>query len=224
MEANYHSPDAFRYALNSFIRAFKEVPQLLTMNLQHLPELKADIEPVFQQLRDSDLYRVLSTTRNFLVHQGMLDLESHGSAGTTEGRKVKISFPFRVHAWESSDDAYVRYKEVCRTDKMMRGLIGPDCDSAPAIWRTWMTKDFPGRDLLEVVFEAWTRLGNVLSAAVEARGGDALDLSMPCRHNPELVKIKRFSQHEFFLQVDGVDLKEEEQKWLAHKAKQSTGG
>lgn len=36
---------------------------------------------------------------------------------------------------------------------------------------------------------------------------------MPCRHDPELVRIKRFSQHEFFLEVDGIDLKEEERLW-----------
>lgn len=46
-----------------------------------------------------------------------------------------------------------------------------------------------------------------------AFGGDGLDLSMPCRHSPEEVRIKRYSRHEFFLSVDGVDLKEEERKW-----------
>ncbi len=213
MEASYHEPDAFRYALNSFIRAFKEVPQLLTMQIQNHSDLKNAIEPVFKALRDSDLYRVLTTKRNFLVHQGMLDLESRGSAGTTEGHKVKISFPFRVHPWESSNEAYVRYKEVCRTDKMMRSLIGPDCDSAPAIWRTWLIREFPGRDLLDVAFEAWTKLGEVLSATVEARGAEPLDLSMPCRHDPEHVKVRRFSQREFFLDVDGIDLAKEERKW-----------
>src|SRR3546814_5692387 len=90
------------------------------MQIQNHSDLKNAIEPVPKALRDSDLYRVLTTNRNFLVHQGMLDLESRCSAGTTEGHKVKISFPFRVHPWESSNEDYVRYKEVCRTDKMMR--------------------------------------------------------------------------------------------------------
>ena len=111
----------------------------------------------------------------------------------------------------------MRYKALCRSDKMMRGLIGPDCDSAPAIWRTWLIKDFAERDLLEVAFEAWTNLGQVLSAALQARGGEPLDLSMPCRHDPELVKIKRFSQYDFFMEVDGIDLKDEERKWKEHK-------
>lgn len=206
MEASYHQPAAFRYSINSFIRAFKEVPQLLMMTTQGSPVVRQSIAPVLEALRSSDLHRILTKRRDFLVHQGMLQLESHGSAGTTEGRKVKISFPFRVHPWESSDEAYVRYKEVCRNDKMMRNLLGPDCDSSPAIWRTWIIKEFPGRDLLDVAFEAWTQLGKVLSATIQAQGGEPLDLSMPCRHDPELIRIKRFSQREFFLEVDGIDL------------------
>lgn len=219
MEASYHQPEAFRYSTNSFIRAFKEVPALLLMTTQQHPDLREQMAPSLKALNDSDLYLKLTKRRDFLVHQGMLKLESHGSAGTTEGLRVKIAFPFRVHPWESSDEAYVRYKEVCRTDKMMRSLIGPDCDSAPAIWRTWLIQDFPGRDLLEVAFEAWTRLGEVLSATIQAQGGEALDLSMPCRHDPELVRIKRFSQYEFFLEVDGVDLKEDERLWQEERAR-----
>lgn len=217
MEENYHKPEAFRFALNSFIRAFKEVPQILKMTIQNHSEVRVAVSPTLKKLQTSDLYKVLSLTRDFLVHQGMLDLQSRGSAGTVEGHKVKISFPFKVNPWESSEDAYIRYKDLCRSDKMMRGLIGPDCDSAPAIWRTWLIKDFADRDLLEVAFEAWTNLGEVLSAALEARGGEPLDLSMPCRHDPELVKIKRFSQHDFFMEVDGIDLKNEERKWDEHK-------
>jgi hypothetical protein len=67
-------------------------------------------------------------------------------------------------------------------------------------------KAFPGRDLLDVAFEAWTRLGEVLSATVESRGGTPLDLSMPCRHDSEIVKLKRFSQRDFFLDVEGIDI------------------
>ena len=217
MELSYHEPDPFRYSLNSFIRAFKEVPQVLNMTIQRNPELRGAISGSMAALRARDLYQHMAKTRDFLVHQGMLEVESRGSAGTTEGSKVKMAFPFAVFPYESSDDAYLRYKEVCRNDKVMRGLIGPDCDSAPAIWRTWMIKQFPGQDLLDVAFTAWSSLGAVLSEAVVAQGGDPLDLSLPCRHDPEAVRIKRFSQSEFFLAVDGIDLEEEARKWRNEK-------
>lgn len=219
MEQNYHEPEPFRFAFNSFIRAVKEVPVILDHDLQKYPEAKAAIKTAVDELRHGDLFKVLGKRRDFIVHHGMLNLQSRGSIGTTEGHRVKISFPFAVAPYESSDEAYSRYKLACRTDKLLRGL-GPDCDSAPALWRTWMIPQFPNRDLLEVAFEAWQAVGTLMSAATVALGGGPLDLTMRCRHDPEAVRIKRFSQYEFFLEVDGVDLREEERNYRKRKAEQ----
>jgi hypothetical protein len=206
MEGNYHQPDGFRYSLNSFIRAVKEVPLKLHNDLQRHPEVRAKIKPLQEAVSENNLFQKLGKQRDFIVHHGALNPHSRGQIG------IKFTFPFAVHPWESSDEAYERYKALCKTNTVMRGL-GPDCDSAPALWRTWMIPDFPNRDLLDVAFEAWTLLGELLSGAVEAFGGEKLDLTMPCRHDPNLVRIKRYSQRQFFLDVDGIDLEEEERKW-----------
>lgn len=212
MEDNYHRPDGFRYALNAFIRAIADVPELLTKNLERHESARRALKPQLQALRATPLFSVLKLRRDFIVHQGMLAVQSKGAVYTMEGRKVKLSFPFRVETWESSDDAYERYKEACRTDSFWRG-IGPDCDSSPAILRTWLIPQIPGRDLLEVAFDAWTLVGQLLSESVVALGGQPLDLTMPCRHDPQQIRLKRYSQHEFFLSVDGVDPDEEDGKW-----------
>lgn len=221
MEDNYHVPDAFRYSLNAFIRAIADVPELLTKNLERHESARRSIKPQLKALEATPLFSVLKVRRNFIVHHGMLAVQSKGSVYTMEGSKVKLSFPFRVETWESSDEAYERYKDACRNDKFWRG-IGPDCDSSPAIVRTWLIPQIPDRDLLEVAFDAWSLVGQLLSEAVIALGGDPLDLTMPCRHVPELVRIKRYSQHEFFLSVDGIDLDEEERKWQEEKARRTT--
>lgn len=218
MEGNYHEPDGFRYALNSFIRAAQEAPTMLLHDLQQHPEVREAIEPLRSKLHQNELFVTLKKRRNFIVHQGMLDLQSHGNVRTVEGHRIKMSLPFPVAPYERSDDAYERYKHSCRANRMWRQLSGPDCDSVPAIWRTWMIPQFPKRDLLDVAFDAWTLIGEVLSATVVALNGEKLDLTMPCRHNPESVRLKRYSQQEFFLSVDGIDLKEEERKykeWVA---------
>jgi len=222
MEANYHDPEPFRYSCNSFLRAVKEVPLALSNDLQRHPAVKLKIKPLQDAVSGNDLFRILGKQRDFIVHHGALNLKSHGSIGTTEGSKIKIMFPFAVHPWENSDEAYERYKTICRSDKVLRGL-GPDCDSAPALWRTWMIPQFPNSDLLDTAFEAWTLLGDLLSGTIEAFGGEKLDLSLPCRHDPAHVRIKRFSQHEFFLSVDGVDLKEEERKWRERNVSEGHG-
>lgn len=212
MEAHYHQPDAFRYSLNAFIRAIADVPELLTKNLERHEDVRRTIKPKRKALEETPLFSVLKLRRNFIVHQGMLDVESKGAVHMMERGKVKLSFPFPVATSESSDEAYERYKAVCRTDKFWRG-IGPDCDSTPAVVRTWMIPQIPGRDLLEVAFDAWTIVGKLLSETVAALGGEPLDLAMSCRHDPAVVRIKRYSQREYFLSVDGIDIDEEEGKW-----------
>lgn len=87
-------------------------------------------------------------------------------------------------------------------------------------WTGTDRPQIPDRDLLEVAFDAWSLVGQLLSEAVIALGGDPLDLTMPCRHVP--VRIKRYSQHEFFLSVDGIDLDQEERKWQEEKARRTT--
>lgn len=218
MEANYHDPEPFRFSFNSFVRAVKEVPLKLNNDLQRHLDVKAKVKPLLDTVSANDLFRALGKQRDFIVHHGALSLQSRGQIGTTEGQKIKLTFPFPVDPSETSEQAYERYKAICRTDKFFRGL-GPDCDSSPALWRTWMIPEFPGRDLLDVAFEAWMLLGKLLSGAVEAFGGESLDLSMPCRHEPELVRIRRFSQREFFLSVDGIDLEAEARKWRGQGTK-----
>jgi hypothetical protein len=41
---------------------------------------------------------------------------------------------------------------------------------------------------------------------VKLLGGEYLDLSLPCRHDPAKVRMLQFSQQEFFKSVDGIDL------------------
>lgn len=121
---------------------------------------------------------------------------------------MKISFRFHIAPTESADQAFERFKVLCQTDKILRRL-GPDCDFSPAIWRTWMIPKFPGWDLLEVAFEAWTLLGELLSIVVQALEGP-FDLTMPCRPDPKRAHARHHSQQEFFLEVDSVTLT---QRW-----------
>jgi len=206
LEANYHNPDAFRYALNSFMRAVKEVPQILKMELQNLPEYRSTLKPILKALGDDPLMNLLHKKRDFVVHQGMLNVLSKGSVAATEGRIVKMSMGLPVQPWESTVDAYERFKAICRTNKVVRGLLGPDCDSWPMVRREWHIPEFPDTELLELSIDAWQIIGESLSKILVALGGNPLDLSFSCRHDPEKVKTMNFSQKEFFLSVDGIDV------------------
>jgi len=206
MEANYHTPDLFRYSLNSFIRAVKEIPQILKMELQNHRECQGTFKPLIDSLRFNELFSILHKKRDFIVHQGMLEVLSRGCVGTTEGRGIKISIPFAVAPYETTHEAYERFKAVCRKDKVIRGLAGPDCDSWPMIRREWKIPEFPDKELLELSIDAWRLVGKVLSQIVMELGGESLDLSFSCRHEPERVKTVEFNQQEFFKSVDGIEI------------------
>lgn len=206
MESNYHIPDAFRFSLNSFIRSIKEIPQILTMELQGENDYRQAIKPQLDQLNANAFFGKLSKHRNFLVHRGMLDILSKGQVGTTEGRGVKIAIGFNIGPHESSDEAYDRYLAACKSDKTFRNLTGPDCDSSPCIWREWRIQDFPDTELLELAISAWRLIGETISTIVVSLGGENLDLTFSCRHDPEAVKMKMFSQRDFFRTVDGIEV------------------
>ncbi len=206
MEANYHSPDLFRYSLNSFIRAIKEIPQILKIELQNHESFKSMFKPFIDKLKSNELFSLLGKKRDFVVHQGMLDVLSTGAVGTTEGRGIKISIDFKVAPYESTIEVYERFKELCKKDSTIRGMAGPDCDSWPMIRREWKIIEFKEKELLEVAIEAWRLSGSVISKIVVAVGAEPLDLSFSCRHDPEKVKTMEFSQEEFFLSVDGINI------------------
>jgi hypothetical protein len=206
MEGHYHLPDPFRYSLNSFIRAAKEVPQILQMELQNAVSYRSQFKPFIDSFRSNELLSALHKTRDFIVHRGMLEVLSKGYVGTTEGRGIKVSLTFAVAPHETTHDAYERFKAVCRTDRFIRKLAGPDCDSWPMIRREWRVPDFPDNELLELSIDAWRLMGTVMSKIVVKLGGQDLDLSLSCRHEPEKVKTMEFSQKEFFESVDGIDI------------------
>ena len=113
MELHYHEPDPFRYSLNSFIRAVKEIPQILKMELQNDGQFQSTYKPLINQCKSDPLMFKLAGTRDFIVHRGMLAMASSGHVGTTEGRGIKIAIQFPVAPYESTDEAYERYKEYC---------------------------------------------------------------------------------------------------------------
>lgn len=206
MEENFHLPDLFRYSANAFIRSLKEVPQILRMELQNHPDYSHKIKPMIDELLKEKLYSLFKVKRDYLVHRGSLELHSKGMVGTTEGRGFKIGMGFPVSPFESSEEAYQRFKEICKKEKVIRGAFGPDCDSAPCIERTWRIPEYPDEDLLEICISAWQKTGALIGRILEVLGAEPLDYSLPCRHALGKVNLKIFSQRDFFRDVDGIEI------------------
>ena len=64
MEMYYHAADPFRWHLNSFLRALKEVPQLASMALQNLDGFTEWYRPRRSALAEDSLISILSKQRD----------------------------------------------------------------------------------------------------------------------------------------------------------------
>jgi hypothetical protein len=76
IEGNYHFPDGVRYSFNALLRAAKEIPQILSMELQGHPDYSSVLRPLLEKLRIDPLFDLLSHKRDFVVHRGMLEAHS----------------------------------------------------------------------------------------------------------------------------------------------------
>ena len=198
IERNYHFPEPFRYSFNASVRVIKEVSQILKMVLQNEPDYRSVIKPMINAMRQDTLLKELATRRNFIVHQGMLEMKSTGYAGTTRGKNLKMGLGFDVAPTETSDDGFLRFARSLKGNKELQQKLDlGDEDLYPCIQREWLLEEFGDTDLLELAIKAWRKTGATISDLVVHFGGEPLDLSLLCLHSPERTRLKIYSHADF---------------------------
>ena len=193
LEQHYHFADPFRWYLNTYLKAIKEVPHLLAMGLQNSPGFSEWYQPRRAELSDDPLMRYLATSRDLVVHRGMLVPASRGSIGIAEGRGIKLSISFPVHPLEDSDDAMHRYLHHVFEHGDFFAFLSPDDDSQPCIQRVWKLEDFED-DLVDLAAKAWQRTGQLVNDVVTWRGEEPHPLDLDCRHSSKRVQVKLFDR------------------------------
>ena len=109
MEQHYHSADQFRWHLNVFLKALKEVPDMISMALQKEKDFPVWFRAQRKTLLNDPLMHALSKKRDQIVHREMLVPKSRADVGITELRGMKLGMTFPVHPLEDSDAAMERY-------------------------------------------------------------------------------------------------------------------
>ncbi len=192
MERFYHHADEFRWSLNSFLRSTKEVPQILSSELEHQPEFHKWIREERKTLRADPLLSHLSKTRDFLVHRGMLIPRSSGFVGTADSRGLTFGLNMSILATENSDDALRGYIAVAERFDDPVGVLYPDNSSVACVQREWKMDPFE-EDLLKLAADAWHRLGDMVSRVAHESKVDHPPIRLSCLHPVEGVQIKRYS-------------------------------
>jgi hypothetical protein len=198
MEQHYHSADLFRWHLNVFLKALKEVPDMISMALQNERNFPAWFRTQRKTLLDDPLMQAFSKGRDQIVHREMLVPRSRAEVGITELRGMKLGMTFPVHPLEDSDAGMERYLQSVKRAKDSKmadflGVLMPDEDSLPCVRREWRLADFD-QELIDLCARAWLRTGETLAAALRWLGEDPPPQTLTCRSEHQAVLYKTYDR------------------------------
>jgi hypothetical protein len=202
MEEYYHFADPFRWHLNVFLKALKEVPDLLQMAMQNEDAFTTWFREQRRQLKADPLIAALSKQRDLVVHRSMLVPQSSGTVGITEGRGFKAGMTLPIHPLEDSEKALLRYA-VHFKDFDFLGLVTPDDDSLPSVYREWRLGEFE-EELVDLCARAWLRVGETIDAVLRWQDTEPPPLSLECRHDSRRVRLKCYDRDALIKQAHAM--------------------
>jgi hypothetical protein len=196
LEEYYHFAEPFRWHLNAFLKALKEIPELVSFGLQNRDGFPDFFRPLKESLNQDILIRKLSKQRDFVVHQGQLVPGSRAAVGITEGRGLKLGFGGQFPPLLDSDEAMKRFVEGTKKSGDFLGILAEDEESYPCVERTWVLPELGDREVLDICSEAWLKVGTMLTAVMNHLGEPSFVPDLNCRHDPDTVKIRAYDRDE----------------------------
>lgn len=193
LERSYHVSDSFRYSLNSFIRALKEVPQLISMELQNEDGFPAWYRERREALKADPLISHLSEQRDYIVHRGMLRPASFCTVGLSEGRGIKLGIGQEMDPLQNSDDAMLAYLLTVIEAGDMLGILKKDDDAEPCVEREWRLQEFD-EDLVALTGRAYLVIGDLLKDVIRWLGEEPPVIELDCLEFPHFYQVKPYDR------------------------------
>mgnify|MGYP000039942462 FL=1 len=178
MEENYHKANKFRWSLNSFIRALKEVEQLLVMELQQQKEISAWFKSEKEALSQKPFIAKLFEHRNYIVHKSMLTPQSKGTVGFTRGRGLKLGLSVPINPLADSQDAIIRYIRHAAETQDFLGILYTEEDGGgeyTCVQREWRLNDFPDEELTQLAAQAWQTVAKLALDTATKLGANVIE-------------------------------------------------
>lgn len=178
MEEHYHKADHFRWSLNSFLRALKEVTQLVTMEVQQNAEVSEWLRAEKRALVQEPLVAMLFKQRDMIVHKSMLKPASKGSVGFTRGRGLKIGLGMPIDPLADSEEAILRYIHHAAKKMDFLGILYTEEDGGgeyTCVHREWRLEQFPDQELTQLAAHAWIRIAKLTLDAATKLGARVVE-------------------------------------------------
>jgi hypothetical protein len=192
MEKHYHKADLFRWSLNSFLRALKEVVQLLMMDVQDKPEIVEWLRKEREKLNEEPLIEFLFKQRDIIVHRAMLKPASKGTVGFTRGRGLKLGLGMPIDQLADSEDAILRYIHFAAKDKDFLGILYMEEDGGgeyTCVQREWRMEQFPDSELTVLAAQAWERVASLTLNTATKLGANVIEPKFELQ-NPNRVRFE----------------------------------
>ena len=193
IERHYHDADALRYSMNAFIRSLREIPDIVTMELQNHNDFPVWHKPVRRALELEDsLFSQIIRHRRHIVHKSMLKPESKAFIASIRGYTIKMQFGFYVDPFEDSDAAMQRFIELSQKDPILMQVLAPDEIQVLALIREWHIEGFD-EEIIESFRRAWIRVTSYLSDVLSYLGETPFPEGIPeCFNDPREFRYKKY--------------------------------
>jgi hypothetical protein len=162
MEA-YHRPEEFRFNLNAFIQAFRNI----TFMLQSEAVKPSNFEQWYSQKRlemsDNRLMRAFVVARNVIVKQSTLATRSTIQAGLFRGRDMKMAIQIEISPFAPT---------LCVLGQCIRTMVGTFVDEKHSdigeqlgVERKWVVEEIGDEEIVGLNIKGMEYIGKLLSEA-----------------------------------------------------------
>jgi len=179
IEGHYHDADALRYSMNAFIRSLREIPDMVTMELQNYDGFPAWHKPTRKALELEDrLFSQIIRHRRHIVHKSMLKPQSKVFVASIRGYTIKMQFGFYIDPFEDSDLAMQRFLKYSQKDPILMQALAPDEVQVLALIREWHLEGLD-EEIIESFRNAWIRVTSYLSDVLDYLGEERFPGGLP---------------------------------------------
>lgn len=183
---NYHDADAFRFNMNAFIQALRNITFALQSEKRNIPDFDMWYEEKQTWMKGSVLLKNFVEGRNIVVKRGNLAIKSEAHIGLFRYRKHKLGMIIPVNPFQSSEQL-LRVAEEHFVGFLIdedHSDIGEQC----GILRKWVAEDIGEDEVLQLCFEAWRMIGQLLTDAHNLLG---MEFYVPtdCEKRPENYQV-----------------------------------
>lgn len=107
---NYHDADGFRFNMNAFIQALRNITFALQSEKRNIPNFDTWYEEKQSWMKESALLKNFVEGRNIVVKRGNLAIKSEAEIGLFRYRKHKLGMMMPVNSFNQAS-IYRRMKE-----------------------------------------------------------------------------------------------------------------